>query len=180
MHCDIVLLVDQETGHRARGGEFIVDSGSVESQVLRVLRQQHNRVAVVPYDPDTDVTIAELRALNPRLVFNLTEWIDGDRSRDHVITRWLEKLGFPYTGTAGDGLRLARDVPLGPQSQDVGERESTQAQRAGPQKVAPADVIAKSMPAIPVSQQRRFPSQPNDVRANCSPTSPILIGRETS
>ena len=42
-------------------------------------------------------------------MFNLTEWIDGDRSRDHVITSLLENLGLPYTGTAGDGLRLARD-----------------------------------------------------------------------
>ena len=108
-HCDIVLLVDQETGRRTRGGGFIVDSGSVESQVLRVLRLQHGRVAVVPYDADCDVTVAALHTLNPRLVFNLTEWIAGDRSRDHVITRLLEKLGFPYTGTAGDGLRLARD-----------------------------------------------------------------------
>ncbi len=108
-HRDIVLLVDAETGRRAANGAFIVDAGSVESQVLRVLRLQHRRVAVVPYDPDTDVTIAELRAFSPRLVFNLTEWIDGDRSRDHVITGLLEKLDLPYTGTAGDGLRLARD-----------------------------------------------------------------------
>jgi D-alanine-D-alanine ligase len=109
VRCDIVLLVDAETGHRARSGTFRVDAGSVESQVLHVLRQQHGCVAVVPYDADTDVTAAALRALNPRLVFNLTEWIDGDRSRDHVVTDMLERLGLPYTGTAGTGLRLARD-----------------------------------------------------------------------
>jgi len=107
--CDVVLLVDQETGRRTRSGTFIVDTASAEAQVLRVLRLQHGRVAVVPYDADTDITIAELRSLNPRLVFNLTEWIDGDRSRDHVITNLLDKLKLPYTGTAGDGLRLARD-----------------------------------------------------------------------
>jgi D-alanine-D-alanine ligase len=107
--CDVVLLVDQETGHRARGGEFVVDRGSVESQVLRVLRLQHSRVAVVPYDPDARVTVAELRSRNPRLVFNLTEWIDGDRNRDHVIAGLLEKWGLPYTGTAAEGLRLTRD-----------------------------------------------------------------------
>jgi len=109
VRCDIVLLVDAETGHYARSGTFSVDAGSVESQVLHVLRQQHGCVAVVPYDADTDVTTAALRALNPRLVFNLTEWIDGDRSRDHVVTAMLERLGLPYTGTAGTGLRLARD-----------------------------------------------------------------------
>ena len=109
LRCDVALLVDQETGERTRSGTFSVDRVGVEAQVLRVLRLQEGRVAVVPYDSDSDVTVAELRALNPRLVFNLTEWIDGDRSRDHVITRLLENLGLPYTGTAGDGLRLARD-----------------------------------------------------------------------
>ena len=109
VRCDIVLLVDQETGRRTRNGDFIVDRGSVESQVLRVLRMQHRCVAVVRYGPDTGVTSTELRTLNPRLVFNLTEWINGDRSQDHVITRLLDNLGLPYTGTAGDGLRLTRD-----------------------------------------------------------------------
>ncbi len=109
LRCDVVLLVDQETGERTRGATFRVDRGSVESQVLRVLRLQQGCVAVVPYDADIDITSAALRALNPRLVFNLTEWIAGDRSQDHVITRVLERLGLPYTGTAGEGLRLARD-----------------------------------------------------------------------
>lgn len=106
---DIVLLVDEETGRRAHSGAFIVDSSSVESQVLRVLRRQHRRVVVVPYDANAIATIAALRAFNPRLVFNLTEWIDGDRSRDHVITKLLENLELPYTGTAGEGLRITRD-----------------------------------------------------------------------
>ena len=109
VRCDVALLVDEETGRRAANGAFIVDAGSVEAQVLRALRLQHERVTVIPYDADTEVTSAALRALNPRLVFNLTEWIAGDRSRDHVITRLLEKLGLLYTGTAGDGLQLARD-----------------------------------------------------------------------
>ena len=103
-----MLLVDRETGERNRTGHFTVDTGSVEAQVLRALRLQ-GRTAVVPFDPDTQITQAELQRHQPRLVFNLTEWIDGERSRDHVITRFLDKLGFPYTGTAGEGLRLARD-----------------------------------------------------------------------
>lgn len=107
--CDIVLLVDAETGHYARGGAFIVDAGSVEVQVLRALRLQYDDVVVVPYHSESDVTVAQLRKLNPELVFNLTEWIDGDRSQDCVITRLLECLDLSYTGTAGDGLQLARD-----------------------------------------------------------------------
>ena len=86
MRCDIVLLVDEETGGYSHNGTFVVDAGSVESQVLRVLRQLRGRIAVIPYESDSDVTSEKLRALNPRLVFNLTEWIDGDRGRDHEIT----------------------------------------------------------------------------------------------
>ena len=107
--CDIVLLVDQETGLRTAGGAFSVDRSSVESQVLRALRLQHLHVVVVPYDPEPGVTVAELRARNPLLVFNLTEWIDGARNRDHEIAALLERLDFRYTGTGPAGLRLCRD-----------------------------------------------------------------------
>jgi D-alanine-D-alanine ligase len=109
LRCDIALLVDAETGAPTPGGLFTVDAGSVEAQVLRALRQHYARVVVVPSDVDTQITAEALRKLNPRLVFNLTEWIEGDRSRDHVITAMLDVLGLPYTGTAGTGLRLARD-----------------------------------------------------------------------
>lgn len=107
--CDVVLLVDTETGGHSRSGNFVVETGSVEAQVLRALRLQHARVVVVPYDSDSDVTIAQLQKLKPKLVFNLTEWIDGDRSQDYVITRLLKSLDLPYTGTADEGLQLARD-----------------------------------------------------------------------
>lgn len=107
--CDVALLVDIETGARARDGSFKVDHGSVEGQVLRVLRRQHRGVVVVPYDPDAKVTAAALRALQPQLVFNLTEWIDGDRLRDHEVVRLLERLRLPHTGAAPAGLKLTRD-----------------------------------------------------------------------
>jgi len=109
VRCDVVLLVDEETGRRARSGTFVVDAGGMESQVLHALRPRHSRVAVVPYEPVSEVTGTELRALNPRLVFNLTEWIDGDRGRDHEITQLLDALRLRYTGSGADGLKLARD-----------------------------------------------------------------------
>ncbi len=105
----VVLLVDAETGTPERNGGFRVDAGSVEAQVLYALRQQHARVVTLPFDADKRKTIAALQRIAPRLVFNLTEWIDGERSRDHEITALLEAQGFRYTGTAGAGLRLTRD-----------------------------------------------------------------------
>lgn len=110
--CDIVLLVDAETGTPACNGgygSFRVDAGGVEAQVLHALRGSGKRVVVVPFDADARRTIKMLQTLAPSLIFNLTEWIDGDRARDHEITDLLDRHGFPYTGTAGAGLRLARD-----------------------------------------------------------------------
>lgn len=107
--CDIVLLVDAETGESTQNGGFRFDAGSVEGQVLHALRQQRASVVPLPFDVDPRKTAAALHRLAPRLVFNLTEWIDGDRSRDHEITGVLETQGFCYTGTAGEGLRLTRD-----------------------------------------------------------------------
>jgi D-alanine-D-alanine ligase len=107
--CDVALLVDAETGERDASGLFVPDRGSVEAQVLQALKSMHPSVSVVPFDPAAAKPLDMLCALRPRLVFNLTEWIDGDRGRDHEITRRLDKLGLRYTGTGAEGLKLARD-----------------------------------------------------------------------
>jgi D-alanine-D-alanine ligase len=80
--------------------------------VLACLQRQARRVEVVPFAPAVAPTIARLRALRPRLVFNLTEWVDGDRTQDAAIGGLLDMLKLPYTGTGPDGLRLARDKAL--------------------------------------------------------------------
>lgn len=110
--CDVVLLVDEETVVLAQSGIFVPDRRSVEDHVLRALRAQHARVEVVPFAADVGATIAKLQALRPRLVFNLTEWMDGDRGLDAAIAGLLDLLGICYTGTGPDGLRLARDKAL--------------------------------------------------------------------
>ncbi|MDO8595915.1 MAG: hypothetical protein Q7R45_04745, partial [Sulfuricaulis sp.] len=78
--CDVAMLVDAETGERNRSGRFVSDRGSMEQRVLECLRARYSRVAVVPFGPDIVATLTELRKLRPRIVFNLTEWVDGDRT----------------------------------------------------------------------------------------------------
>src|SRR4030095_1156350 len=104
--CDIALLVDEETGDYARGGNFIPDRNSVEEAVLRALRKRYRRVEVVPFLPTLAETIDRLQRTAPRLVFNLTEWVDGDRKLDAAIAGVLDMLRLPYTGTAPARLRL--------------------------------------------------------------------------
>lgn len=110
--CDVAVLVDKEVGERGASGRFIVDVGSMEAHVVRALRARHENVAVVPFDPAVVPTIDELRALKPRLVFNLTEWIDGDRRFDAAIASMLDMLKLTYTGAGAEGLQLARDKAL--------------------------------------------------------------------
>jgi D-alanine-D-alanine ligase len=107
--CDVALLVDAETGECAADGRFVPERGGVEAQVLHALKSQHRRVAVVPFGAATADPFDELRELRPRIVFNLTEWIDGDRGRDHEIARRLDALGIQYTGSGAEGLQIARD-----------------------------------------------------------------------
>ena len=73
------MLVDVENGERNESGRFVLDRGNMEEHVLKALRPRYKNVVVVPFGPDAGATLRELKALKPRIVFNLTEWIDGDR-----------------------------------------------------------------------------------------------------
>lgn len=110
--CDVALLVDEETGEHGRGGRFVLEPDDVEEKVLRALRKRCRRVEVVPFLPSVAETVERLRKLDPRIVFNLTEWVDGDRKLDAAIAGLLEVMKLRYTGTGPDGLRLARDKAL--------------------------------------------------------------------
>ena len=110
--CEIALLVDEEIGARDADGRFVVDPGTMEAHVLSCVAARHARVSVVPFDPEITPTVEELRALAPRLVFNLTEWVGGDRRLDAAIVGVLEMMNLPYTGSGPDGMQLARDKAL--------------------------------------------------------------------
>jgi len=113
--CGIAMLVDAETGHRSRSGKFVPDRGSVEAYVLRALRSRYRDTEVVPFGPSVYETIAELRRLSPQMIFNLTEWIDGDRRLDYAIAALLEVLKMRYTGAGPLGLQLCRNKALSKQ-----------------------------------------------------------------
>lgn len=113
--CDVALLVDEETGEYGRSGRFIPEDDDVEEKVLRALRRRYRRVEVVPFSRKVDVTVQWLRRLKPRIVMNLTEWVDGDRRQDAAIAGLLDILKLRYTGPGPEGLRLARDKALSKQ-----------------------------------------------------------------
>ena len=110
--CDVAVLVDAENGERNNSGRFVPDRSSMEEHVYNALRRRYKRIAVVPFGPDIAATLAELTKLKPRIVFNLTEWVDGDRKLDHAIAGLLDMLKFRYTGTGPAGLQVCRECLL--------------------------------------------------------------------
>ena len=111
-NCEVALLVDQETGGRLQSGRFVPDRGSMEAHLLKCLQAQYRNVAVVPFASGVVATIEALRALRPGIVFNATEWVDGDRSLDAAIAGLLDMLKLRYTGSGPAGLQIARDKVL--------------------------------------------------------------------
>ena len=109
--CDVVVLVDEEVGSRNRAGRFVVDRGTMVEHVFAALKRR-GTAAVVPFDPEITPTIEELRSLKPRLVFNLTEWLAGDRRHDAAIAGVLDMMKLRYTGSSAEGMHLARDKAL--------------------------------------------------------------------
>ena len=110
--CEVAMLVDAETGERRQSGRFAPDRGSMEQRVYEVLSARYSGVTVVPYGPDIVATLRELESLRPRIVFNLTEWLGGDRTLDHAIAALLDMMKIRYTGTGAAGLQLCRDKAL--------------------------------------------------------------------
>lgn len=107
--CDVVMLVDLEMGETNSAGRFVPDRGTMEQHVCKALRNRYKNVVVLPFGPDIPATLIALRKLKPRIVFNLTEWVDADRTQDYAIAALLDMMKFKYTGTGPAGLQLARD-----------------------------------------------------------------------
>lgn len=110
--CEVAVLVDAEAGERRRSGLFVPDRHSVEAYVLQGLKSLGLQAMMLPFNAAVQPTIDELRRLDPDVVFNLTECVDGDRGQDAAIAGLLDLLKIPYTGCGPVGLRLARDKAL--------------------------------------------------------------------
>ena len=88
------------------------DTPITEYHVCEALRLLGYHVAVLGANRDIASVVRSLVALDPDLVFNLTEQFCGDRQLDKNIVAMLELLDLPYTGAGSAGLLLARDKRL--------------------------------------------------------------------
>ena len=113
--CDIAVLVDAEVGEPDDAGRFVLERGVMEWHVVQTLQRAERSVCIVPFDPDIIPTVEKLRALRPRLVFNLTEWVGGNRRLDSAIAGVLEMMNLRYTGAGPEGMQISRDKALAKQ-----------------------------------------------------------------
>jgi D-alanine-D-alanine ligase len=114
----IVALIDFdefEEGDPQFEDRSRAEARSMEFHVVSALRSLGHQVRVIPFDPDVQKTITRLTGERVDLIFNLTEQINGDRSKDLMIASLLELLNIPYTGTGPEGLLLCRDKALSKQ-----------------------------------------------------------------
>jgi D-alanine-D-alanine ligase len=82
--------------------------GQIES-TLRELGHESSRVAVAG---EVEPVIAELRANDPALVFNLAESFDGKSALESNVAALLNLIGLRYTGSSPAGLLMAGDKSL--------------------------------------------------------------------
>ena len=111
IRCDIAVLVDAEVGEYS-GEEFELERGTMEWQVAQELERGRASIRVLPFDPQITPTVEALRAAKPDLVFNLTEWVAGDRRLDSAIAGMLEMMRLRYTGSGPDAMQISRDKAL--------------------------------------------------------------------
>ena len=66
----------------------------------------------LPFSMDLNIVISKLRALQPRVVFNLVESLAGRGSMIYFATALLDYLRLPYTGCRTDAMFLTSNKPL--------------------------------------------------------------------
>ena len=101
----VVMLVDP--GNLARGGRSLI-RGQADVHLVRALRRLTRRALLVPYN-GVAALAESIERERPDVIFNLTEWIEGDRTKDGHICALLDLHGVPYTGSGPKGLMLCRD-----------------------------------------------------------------------
>ncbi len=107
---NVAVLIDRGIASRRdpqmRTAWNFSEEAQVDRSVVQALRGNRHDVTVVSFEGDV---LAALHRLRPDVVFNLTEWLHGDRRRAGDIPTLLEALGLRYTGAGQIGQVLSAD-----------------------------------------------------------------------
>lgn len=111
--------------------------GETERFVVNALRRLAKKLVIAPYT-SVDELSKWVRAVEPDVVFNLTEQAEEDRNKDSHICALLDLLHIPYTGPGPRGLMLCRDKAV---SKMIAQREGF--------KIPEFFLVESSAPRIP-------------------------------
>jgi D-alanine-D-alanine ligase len=105
-----VVLLHDDIAPDARLDELDV---FVQADAIAAALAELGHTAVrLPFALDLRGTAAALRNLDPGVVFNLVEAIEGRGRLVHLATSLLDLLGLPYTGTTTTGMFLTANKIL--------------------------------------------------------------------
>jgi len=107
----VVLLVDREAridGDPDLTSERAQRRAPMEHHIARTLRTLGWEVTIIPCRTGEQL-VAVLTALEPDVVFNVTEHMYGRRTADLQVCALLDLLRIPYTGSTAAALLLTRD-----------------------------------------------------------------------
>jgi D-alanine-D-alanine ligase len=100
-------------------GRVGAEAGADEQDVLEEVREVSAALTALGYEPvplpvslDLQAAARSLGELEPLLVFNLVESIEGQDRFLHLAPCLLDSLGIPYTGTGSQGMYLASNKLL--------------------------------------------------------------------
>lgn len=94
------------------GGERSTEYDPVVMQVVRALRRQGHKVAILGIHADVKRVIAGLQRRHPDLVFNLVEMFADNMFGDIAMEGLLDLLGLKYTGVGPGESYLTQDKAL--------------------------------------------------------------------
>ena len=104
----VIVHAELSPGAQPDETDVLVQAGAV----ARALEDLGYRAVTVPFGLDLRQLASKLFELEPCIVFNLVEGLDGDGRLIHLACSILDHLGFPYTGADTGAMFLTSNKVL--------------------------------------------------------------------
>ena len=113
MNNNTILIIHQEIpGDASDDEKDVLDQAELIESALSALGYHAERIAA---GLDLEILKMKIARINPLLVFNLVETLDGKGSLIHLVPALLEAMGIPFTGSSSAALMLSSNKLLSKQ-----------------------------------------------------------------
>ncbi len=104
----VIVHAELSPGAQPDETDVLVQAGAV----AQALEDLGYRAVTVPFGLDLKHLASKLCEIEPRIVINLVEGLDGDGRLIHLACSILDHLGFPYTGAGTEAMFLTSNKVL--------------------------------------------------------------------